>query len=99
MVTSSTELFWESQKEIEETASKLNSMEPFSSHGEGINFKQAHEIGLNVKSLHDEKELEDAVLSIYHTASIIFEQTTIQKIIANHIEKRYIVKYSLHQNQ
>lgn len=87
-----------SPTDIHKIASYLNNMEKHSSHGEGIDLKKADELGLNVKDLHEDKKLEDAVLSIYHTASIIFEQTPMQKIIANHDEKRYINNYSSPNN-
>jgi len=86
-----------SSKELEPIAKFLNSIEGHSSHSKGICFAEAQKLGLNVKNLKDEKELEDAVLSIYHSGIILFEKTSAQKFIINHSGRRYINNYS--QNQ
>jgi hypothetical protein len=79
---------------IQKLAKFLNSGKTHSSHGRGISLKDAITNGLNVKDLREEKSLEDAVLSIYHAAIILFEKTTVQKIIVNNLGKKYINNYS-----
>jgi len=82
------------QAEIDKIAEFLNDPSEHSSHGKGISLKKAIDIELNVKDLRKDKELEDAVLSIYHSAIILFERTTIQKIIVNNNKRRYINHFS-----
>jgi hypothetical protein len=81
-------------KEIETVngiAESLNGIH--SSHGEGIPLSCAEKMQLNVKDLSKEKELEDLVLSIYHAATILFQQSTVQKIIINQNKVSYINNY------
>lgn len=82
-------------EKIDSLAKFLNSGKTHSSHGRGISLQDAITQGLNVKDLRKEKDLEDAVLSIYHSAIILFEKTSVQKIIVNHLGKRYINNYSI----
>ncbi len=76
--------------DIKKIVKVLNSHEAHSSHGKGIFYQDAKKIGLNVKRLNDFKDLEEAVLSVYHAAIVVFQKTHIQKIIANHLGKNYI---------
>ncbi len=81
-----------------EIAKYYNSHTGHSSHGKGINLKEAKESGLNVFDLRVDKKVEDLILSIYHSATIIFQQTPTQKIIINNISKRYINNYQQHES-
>ena len=80
-------------EEIEEIAKFLNNPLDHSSHGKGISLKEASEKNLNVIDLRKDKALEDAILSIYHSAIILFEKTKVQKIIVNNKGRRYINVY------
>lgn len=77
-----------------EIADFLNNPSSHSSHGKGIGLLDAKKIGLNVFDLRKEKKLQDLVLSIYHSAIILFQKTTSQKIIINNLGKKYINNYS-----
>jgi hypothetical protein len=79
-------------KIIEKIAESLNGIH--SSHGEGIPLSCAQDLQLNVKDLSKEKELEDLVLSIYHAATILFQQSIVQKIIINQKKASYINNYN-----
>lgn len=83
----------EDESVIDEIVQFLNSDSAHSSHGKGICLKDADEAGLNVKDLSKDKKLEDAVLSIYHAAIILFQKTIVQKIIINNKHARYINNY------
>jgi hypothetical protein len=83
--------------QIEKIAEFLNNPLDHSSHGKGISLKEAMDKKLNVKDLRKDKELEDAILSIYHSAIILFEKTKVQKVIINNIGRRYINVYPLSQ--
>lgn len=74
-----------------EIANYLNKGDTHTSHGKGINIKTAADKGLKVKNLHDEKEMEDLVLTIYHICSRLFETSQVQKIIINHAKTKYFV--------
>jgi len=83
-----------SEKQIDKIAEFLNDPSEHSSHGKAVSLKEAIDIKLNVKDLRKDKKLEDAVLSIYHSAIILFEKTSAQKIIVNNKNRRYINNYS-----
>jgi hypothetical protein len=80
--------------EIEEAAKFINGRLKPVPHGLGISLEKAKELGLSVKDLHADKELEDRVLSVYHSAIIMFQRTIAQKIIMNHNLLKYINNYS-----
>jgi len=80
--------------QIDNLAKFLNSHSEYSSHGQGISFDNAKDKGLNVKNIAEEKKLEDAVLSVYHSAIILFERSAAQKVIVNDRKKRYVSNYS-----
>ncbi len=77
--------------DTEEIAKKLSTYTEHSSHGRGITLKEAQEMGLNVRDLRENDKLEDAVLSVYHAATVFFQNTSSTKIIANHEKRRYIM--------
>lgn len=79
-----------SKEEIERISDFLNSGKGHSSHGRGISLKDAIDHGLNVIDLRKKKDLEDAVLSIYHSAIILFEKTSVQKVIINNNDRKFI---------
>lgn len=83
--------------QIEKIARFLNNPSDHSSHGKGISLKEAMDKKLNVKDLRKDKELEDAILSIYHSAIILFEKTKVQKVIINNKGRRYINVFPLPQ--
>jgi len=81
------------KKERKKVADFFNNPSSHSSHGKGIGLNDAKKQGINVFDLRKEKELQDLVLSIYHSAIILFEKTTCQKIIINNLGKKYINNY------
>jgi len=82
------------EEEIKRAAEFINGRAKLGPHGQGISLEKAIELKLNVKNLHSDKELEDRVLSIYHSAIILFQKTIAQKIIMNHNRLKYINNYS-----
>lgn len=83
-----------SQEEINKAAEFINGRILAVPHGQGISLAKAQELGLCVKDLHADKELEDRVLSVYHSAIIMFQKTAAQKIIMNQNELKYINNYA-----
>ena len=83
-----------SDEDIKNTAEILNSHYKHSSHGSGITLERAkNELKLNVKELHKEPELEDKVLSVYHACIIVFQQSSVYKIITSSSGRRYIMQF------
>jgi len=82
------------EEEIKRAAEFINGRLKSVPHGQGISLEKAKELGLKVKDLHADKELEDLVLSVYHSAIILFQRTIAQKITMNHNLLKYINNYS-----
>lgn len=64
-------------KELGEHKTTLN-------HGRHVCAETAQQMGLNVKMLEDEKELQDVVLTAHHACTVSFLKTQACKIIENH---------------
>lgn len=66
------------------------SYERFRTHGRPIRIEELRAIsGLRVRSLEDDDDLQDAVLSIYHALDFTFGGAAL-KIVENHNEARYV---------
>lgn len=64
-------------------AEKLSDFDTFKNHGRHINRERAREYGFEITDLEDDQELQDLVLSVYHTATLTHVQTEASKIIEN----------------
>jgi hypothetical protein len=60
------------------------------SHSRHIGADRAHEIGLNVKRLEADQQLQDAVLSVHHSCVATLQGTPATKIIENHFGIAFI---------
>lgn len=79
-------------KKGKEIAEWLGDFGEHKTHGHPINFDLALQKGLKVKRLEDDQELQDRVLSVYHSTLVTFDMTTCVKIIENQYGKgSYIV--------
>lgn len=65
------------------------------SHNRHISLKKALEIGLKVKALEDDGNLQDAVLSVHHSCIQTLESTPAIKIIENHNGTAFIKQVGL----
>lgn len=54
-------------------------------HGHPISIKEAEEHGLKVCPLEDDQNLQDKVLSVFHSSIVTIEMTSCVKIIENHL--------------
>ena len=61
-------------------------------HSRHFNIDFCKEIGLNIETLEDDQNLQDAVLSVHHSFIITFNATKITKIIENQNGARYITQ-------
>jgi ClpP class serine protease len=82
----------QAEAKVQKIAKLLTDLESHSTHGKEINYVYATEMGLNVSDLSRDKILEDLVLSCYHTASILFESTKLEKIIVNNDSRCFTVQ-------
>ena len=67
------------------------------SHGKRIDRKAAAEVGVITEELEKDQELQDAVLTVYHIATILFEKSRASKIIGNN-KGNFWVKNAIDQN-
>lgn len=79
------------QEKAEELAESLSKWEEFKSHSRHISRSKAREFGFEVSDLEDDQELQDIVLSIYHTATHTHANTGVDKIIENQNENAFIM--------
>lgn len=80
------------EKRGKEIAEWLGNFEEHKTHGRPINYDLAKEKGLNVKRLEDDQELQDKVLSVYHSTLLTFDVTDCVKIIENqHGKGSYVI--------
>lgn len=83
-----------SKEKASKIAKELSEHKTHKSHGRHIGIKKAEEIGLKVKKLEDDQRLQDLVLSVFHVASITFDNTLAVKIIENHEGRAFIKSLS-----
>jgi ATP-dependent protease ClpP protease subunit len=60
------------------------------SHARHLSFDRCLKIGLNVKRLEDDQDLQDAVLSVHHACIHTLSSTAATKIIENHEGRAFI---------
>ncbi len=77
-------MFKDGEKKGASIAEFLGNFSEHKTHGRPINYDIALEKGLKVIRLEDDQELQDRVLSVYHSTLITFDVTSCIKIIENH---------------
>ncbi len=80
----------ESEKKAGQIAEWFADYESFQSHGRRAGPDQAAEIGVKVSRLESDEALQDAVLSVHHTAMHTFSGTRAAKIIENHHGRAWV---------
>ncbi|MGP1520094.1 MAG: SDH family Clp fold serine proteinase [Treponema sp.] len=73
----------------------FNNPDLHKSHGKRIDIEMAKNVGVNTELLELNQELQDAVLTAYHATTIIFEKSTITKIICNNLENKWVKNISV----
>lgn len=78
--------------DAEEVAEKFNAMhdEGIFVHGQRIDIDSVREWGLVVEEMEATQEKQDAILTAYHLATVIFEHSATIKVICNHQGKRWV---------
>lgn len=75
----------------EEVAEKFNAMgEGIFVHGQRIDIDSVREWGLVVEEMEENQEIQDAILTAYHFATVIFEHSATIKVICNHQGKKWV---------
>jgi hypothetical protein len=72
-----------------EIAAWLGNHNNFLNHGRTIGREKLREHGLNIVDLESEKDIQDAVLSIFHATCLTFSSTPCVKIIENNTGKAF----------
>ncbi len=62
----------------------------FGSHSRRVSLDDVRSLGLKGRSLEEDQQLQDAVLSVYHCYAHTFSGTGALKIIENHLGKAYV---------
>lgn len=70
-------------EKIDKVMKHLNNNEFTKLHSRHIDIKEAKKIGLNVKALEQDDQLQDLVLSVHHCFMLTFQNTNAVKIIEN----------------
>ena len=63
-------------------------------HGHPINFDEAKARGLKVERLEDDKQLQDKVLTVFHTTAVTFGVTNCVRMVESHIGKGLYFQYN-----
>jgi Serine dehydrogenase proteinase len=79
----------EAARSIAESFGSDEAYDRFRTHGRPIRSPELATLGLRVRPLEDDDDLQDAVLSIFHATTITFNGAA-AKIIENHLGRRFV---------
>ena len=80
----------ERTQKAKDVAKWFSDFQRFKSHGRRVGLEDAERQGLTIVRLEDQKELQEAVLSVHHAFRLTLSQTPTTKIIENHNGRAYI---------
>lgn len=81
----------ENREEIIANISKqLNDHSESKSHSRHFNYKKCKDMGLMIKMMEDDQDLQNHILTVHHSFMITLDNTDVVKIIENHKGKAYI---------
>jgi hypothetical protein len=80
------------KQKAKEVADSLSNKEKTLTHSRHLEMDDCQKIGLNIKELENDQDLQDIVLSIHHAYMITFSQTHAIKIIENHDGKAFVLQ-------
>ena len=81
---------FEDVKRINKIKERLNEHDNSKNHGRHLNIDFCKEIGLNVKAMEDDSQLQDAILSVHHAFMITLDSTAAVKIIESQERKSFV---------
>ncbi len=68
-----------------------NAYDRFRTHSRPIRYPELQSVGLRLRRLEDNDQLQDAVLSIFHANEITFSGGPTTKMIENHVNRRLVI--------
>ncbi len=71
-------------------ARRLSDHARFKTHNRFIGRDQAKQFGLIIDDLEKDQDVQDSVLSVFHTVSLAFANTPVVKVIENHLGKTFL---------
>ena len=75
-------------------AGHFNDAASHKSHGRRIDRDEARGQGLDVEDLEDSQELQEAVLTLYHLATIVIEKGPASKIVHSDLDRIYVKNWA-----
>jgi hypothetical protein len=75
----------DAERKAKKTIKELSTLALTKSHARHISMKKADDIGINVVSLEDNQDLQDAVLTVHHACIQTLSSTPACRIIENHL--------------
>jgi ClpP class serine protease len=78
----------------EETAKFFNDATTHKSHGRCINREEARAHHIAIEDLEGDQLLQEAVLTVYHLATIIFEKTPATRILGSHHGRMWVKNWT-----
>lgn len=75
-------------------ASFFNDAGTHKSHGRRIDREAARSVGVNVRDLEADQDLQDAVLTAYHVITLVFEQTPVVKALWTNHERTWFKQWN-----
>lgn len=80
----------EAQQKIDRVWTELGDHALTLSHARHLSAQKCRDMGLNVVSLEDDQELQDAILSVHHACMLTLSATPAFKVIENHLGVAFI---------
>lgn len=75
-------------------ARHFNDASTHKSHGRRIDRDEARRQQVKVDDLEDDQELQEAVLTVYHVMTVIFEQSIVTKILASDVDRTWLKSWA-----
>lgn len=72
------------KNKADEVAGKLANADENLTHDRPLNIEKLKSWGLKVKPLESDQQFQDAVLSVFHAATVVFEKDNAVKLVVNH---------------
>ena len=85
------------KKKIDRIISALTEYDEVQLHERQIGYQEARNIGLNIRLLEDDQELQDLVLTVHHCFVHTLSNTGTFKIIENHHGSAYVKQQQIQQ--
>ncbi len=85
----------EDAQEVRAITKRLNEHDNSKNHGRHLNIDFCKGIGLHVKAMEDDPQLQDAILSVHHAFMITLDATPAVKIIESQEKKTFVLSLGI----